>query len=91
MLISAEGSDKNQLELGEESMGDAAVLSHCFAKKSMTKIDRCAGAFVKEKPAIGSPFFRMFPPDHIHKVAKDVFVHFFITIAIVVHRKKGNN
>jgi len=33
---------------------------------------------VKEKPIVGSPFFRAFPSDRIPKVAKDVSVHFFI-------------
>jgi len=29
MLISVEGTGKNQLQPGQESMGDAPVLSHC--------------------------------------------------------------
>jgi hypothetical protein len=29
MVISIEGKVKNQLEAGQESMGDASVLSHC--------------------------------------------------------------
>jgi len=46
MLISAEGSGKNQLEADEENVGVAVVLSHCFAKKSFTKTDQCAGAIL---------------------------------------------
>jgi len=41
-----EGSGKNQLEAGKESVGDAVVLSHCFAKKSFIKTDQCTGAFL---------------------------------------------
>jgi hypothetical protein len=44
MLIAVEGAGKNQLELGQGSMGDAALLSVFFADKSLTKTDRCAGA-----------------------------------------------
>jgi hypothetical protein len=45
MLISVEGTGKNQLEPGQESMGDASVLSNSFfAKKTLNKTDRCAGA-----------------------------------------------
>ena len=33
---------------------------------------------MKEKPTVGSPFFRVFPSDCIHKATNDVSVHFFI-------------
>jgi len=34
-----------ELDTGQESMGVAPVLSRCsFAKKSLTKADRCVGA-----------------------------------------------
>jgi hypothetical protein len=33
---------------------------------------------VKEKPTVGSPFFRAFPSDRSHKAIKDVSVHLFI-------------
>jgi hypothetical protein len=33
---------------------------------------------VKEKPTVGSPFFRAFPSDHIPEAIKEVNVHFFI-------------
>jgi hypothetical protein len=33
---------------------------------------------MKEKPTVGSPFFRAFPSDFIPKVKKDVNVHFFV-------------
>jgi len=38
----------------------------------------CWSIVVKEKPIVGSPFSRAFPPDRIPKVMKDVNVHFFI-------------
>ena len=45
MLISVKGTGKNQLQSGQEGMGDAPVLSHFyFPIKSMTKTDWCAGA-----------------------------------------------
>jgi hypothetical protein len=33
---------------------------------------------MKEKPTVGSPFFRAFPSDLIPKTIKNVSVHFFI-------------
>ena len=33
---------------------------------------------MKEKPTVGSPFFRVFPSDCIYKAVNDVSVHFFI-------------
>jgi hypothetical protein len=33
---------------------------------------------MKEKPTVGSPFFRAFPSDVIPKVTKDVNMHFFV-------------
>jgi len=45
VLISNEGTGKNQLQPGKESMGDATVFSDCFsAKKSLNNPDRCVGA-----------------------------------------------
>jgi hypothetical protein len=62
MVISVEGKVKNQLEPGQDSMGDTPVLSHCYLLKiSLTKTDQCAGALVKETPHAASPFFTVFP------------------------------
>jgi len=33
---------------------------------------------MKEEPAASSPFFRVFPSDHIRKARKEVILHFFI-------------
>ena len=38
----------------------------------------CRSIVVKEKPAVGSPFFGSFPSDRIAKAAKDIYVCFFI-------------
>jgi hypothetical protein len=40
------GNSKNQLESGQESMGNGPVFSlfFFFAKKFLTETDRCAGA-----------------------------------------------
>jgi hypothetical protein len=38
---------------------------------------------MKEKPTVGSPFFGVFPSDHIPKTMKNVSVHLF-TVAIPV-------
>jgi len=64
-----ETAKQNQLDPGQESMGDSTVLSHCFAKKSLAKTDRCAGAL---------SFFWTFPNDCIRKATKAVQVHLFI-------------
>jgi len=40
MLISVEGTGKNQLDPGQEGLGDDPMLSH----RSLTENDRCAGA-----------------------------------------------
>jgi hypothetical protein len=39
MLISVEGTGKNQMESGQKSMEDSTMLSHCFPKNSLTKTD----------------------------------------------------
>jgi hypothetical protein len=44
LLNSDKGTVKNQLESAQESMGDFTLLLPCFAKKSLTKTDLCAGA-----------------------------------------------
>jgi len=49
LLNSDEGRVKNQLEPGQESMGDSTVLSRCFAKKSLAKIDRYAAALLRRR------------------------------------------
>jgi hypothetical protein len=33
---------------------------------------------MKEELAAGSPFFRVFPSDHIRKARKEIILHFFI-------------
>ena len=48
MLILVEGTDKNQLQPGQESMWDATVLSYC-STKSLTKTDRCAGELSRRR------------------------------------------
>jgi hypothetical protein len=46
MPISVEGTGKNQLKTDQESMGGCSVVvTLLFAKKYLTKTDRCAGAF----------------------------------------------
>jgi len=45
MLISVEGRGKNQLESVQDSMWEcSSAVTLFFAKKSLTKTDRCAGA-----------------------------------------------
>ena len=48
MVISVEGKVTNQLQPGQEYMGDGPVLSHCdlLKKKSLAKTDQCAGALL---------------------------------------------
>jgi len=63
MLISVEGTGKNQPEPRQESMGDAPVLSHRYLlkKKSLTEISWCAVALSRRRNKFGSPFFGVFP------------------------------
>ena len=45
VLNSLEGTGKNQVQPCQESMGGcSSVATLFFAKKSLNKIDRCAGA-----------------------------------------------
>jgi hypothetical protein len=62
MLISVKGTGKNQPETRQESMGDAQVLPRCsILKKSLTKINWCAGALSRRRNKVGLPFFGVFP------------------------------
>jgi len=77
MLISFEGTGKNQLEPGQVKC--SSVVTLFFAKKSLAKNERCAAALImEEKPNVGSPFCGTFPSDRIPKVTKDLHVHFLI-------------
>jgi len=55
-----------------------------FTEKFLTKTIRCAGAFVKEKPTVGAPFFGEFPSDRFSKAIKGIFLYYII-IANPVH------
>jgi hypothetical protein len=45
MQISVEETGKNQIETGQEEYGGYSMVTTLFfSKKSLTKIDRCAGA-----------------------------------------------
>jgi hypothetical protein len=45
MLISVQGTEKNELQSGQESMGHTpGTVTLFFAKKFLTKTDWCAGA-----------------------------------------------
>jgi len=80
ILISVKKTGKNQLEPGQESMGDGPLLSHCSLLRNFRpKPIVCWNIVVKmSKPTVGSPFFMVFPSDHNPKVMKDVKVHFSI-------------
>ena len=67
-LISLEGTDKNPLEPGRESMGDGPVLSHILCQEILDQNQLvCCSIVVKEKLTVCSPFFGSFPSDHIPK------------------------
>jgi len=55
--------------------GCSSVVTMFFTEKFLTKTIRCAGAFVKESPTIGSPFFGEFPSDRIPKAIKGIFLY----------------
>jgi len=46
LLISNEGTGKNQMEPGQENVGCSNVVILFLAQKSLTKTDRCAGALL---------------------------------------------
>jgi hypothetical protein len=70
---------KNQLEPGEESVGDVAMLSHCsLLRNPSPKPTGVLEHFVQENPPFGSPFFEAFPSDRIHEATKYVSLYFFI-------------
>jgi hypothetical protein len=78
MLISVEGASKNQLEPGQESMGEAPVLSHCSLLRKLKQKPTLYGSIVvKEKQIVGSPFFGAFPSNRILKAKKDFKVRKF--------------
>jgi hypothetical protein len=67
MLISVQGTGKNYLQPDRESMGDAlsvvtGELEHCREGETNCRFST----------------FRAFPSDRIHKVTKNISVHFFI-------------
>jgi hypothetical protein len=78
VLISFEGTGKNQLQPCQESMGDASVLSHSLIRNPQPKLTGVLEHCHKEKPAVDSPFFKAFPSVRIPKTMKYVSVHFFI-------------
>jgi hypothetical protein len=78
MLISIEEIGENQLQPGQESMGDFPVLSHCRLVVNLDRNRPVCWSIVKEEPTAFSPFFGTFPSDRIPKATKDISVHFFI-------------
>ena len=81
MLISVEGTGKNQLQPSQESTGGCSnAVTLLFGKKSLTKTDRCAGALSRRNQLLVLHFYRTFPPDPISKATKDINVRFLIHI-----------
>jgi hypothetical protein len=74
-MISVKGTDKNQLQAGQQSMGKAPVLHTvlCYEILDQNRPVYCS-IVVKEKPTLGSPFLGAFPSD----ATKEVNVHFSI-------------
>ena len=76
MLILAEGT---AVARTGEYGGCSSVITLFFAKKSLTKTERCAGAlWRKGNQLLVSPFFGAFPSDRIPKATKDASVHLLI-------------
>ena len=78
MLISFEGTGKNQLQPCQESMGDASVLSHSLIRDPQPKLTGVLEHCHEGESAVASPFFKAFSSVHIPKAMKYVSVHFFI-------------
>jgi hypothetical protein len=77
MLISVEGTGKNLLEPGQETMGDAPMLLQFSLLRNpwlnpTGVLEHC------REGEINSTFFGAFPSDQFHKATKDVNVCFFI-------------
>ena len=79
MLISVEGNGTNQLQPGQESMGDAPEFSYRALLRKLWPVYRSIVA--KEKPTVRSPFFGVLPSDRIPKAPK----HSLFTAAIPVN------
>ena len=84
MLISLKVTSKNQLQPGEESVGDAPVLSHCSLLRSIwkKKLPVCWITVVTEKNNCW--FFILtgtFPSDSIPKTTMNINANFFIHIS----------
>jgi hypothetical protein len=60
-----------------------SVVTLFFAKKSKTGL--CWSIVVNEKSAVCSPFSRTFPSDRTTKATKDVNVHLFTPVTILVN------
>ena len=81
MPISLKGTQKNQMEPGDESPGDAPVLSYCFIlrypwPKPTGVLEHCHEAETNSL----SPFFGELPSDCIPKATNDISIYFYIHI-----------
>ena len=57
----------------------SSIVTSFFTKKSLTKIDRCAGALsCRRNQQLVSHYSGAFPSDRFPKAKKDVKLHFFI-------------
>jgi len=72
VLISFEGTGKNQLQPCQESMGDASVLSHSLIRDPQPKLTGVLEHCHEGESAVASPFFRVFPSDRIPQATNDV-------------------
>jgi hypothetical protein len=83
MLISVQGTGKNQLEPDQESVWDTPVVSHSNLLKKIPEQNRlvCCSVVVKGKPKVSSPLFRALASNRISKVTNDITIHFFIPIS----------
>ena len=54
---------------------NSCIVTLFFAKKSLTKSERCAGALSWRRIIFCSPFNGQFPSDRIPKATKDINVH----------------
>jgi hypothetical protein len=79
MQTPGEGTDKNQLEPGQDNMGDLSELLHCsFLGNFDQNRPVCWSIIVKEKTVV--LHFSVFFSDHFPKATKYVNVYFFIQI-----------
>ena len=88
MLVSVEGTGKNQLKAGQVSVGDAPLLSHCsLLRNPWPKPTGVLEHFGEGESTFWFSICGAFPSDPIPKTSKDFSIHFFLSFTISLVQK----